>query len=132
MKCIRPETLLHITKKHLEVYNISINKAVKPEKIVLRSVDSIELQKYPENAFFIAVLQSFDNFAIFFEDSDKKSRQTKGEISYYFEVSQTTSVKMKIKSIFDSLGFGEINPQLIEEKYNMALKMGLSEKEIYL
>jgi len=41
LKYIHPETILHITKKHVEVYNFSINMAVKPEKIVLRSMDSI-------------------------------------------------------------------------------------------
>jgi hypothetical protein len=43
-------------------------------------------------------------------------------------VSQTTTVKAKIKSIFDSIGYGESNPEIIEEKYNMARKMGLTEK----
>jgi len=41
LKYIHPETILHINKKHVEVYNFSINMAVKPEKIVLRSLDSI-------------------------------------------------------------------------------------------
>ena len=41
--------------------------AVKPEKIVLKSVDSIEIANIPQNAFYISVLQtSNNNFAIFF------------------------------------------------------------------
>jgi len=62
--------------------------AVKPEKIVLKSMDSIELKSIPQGAFYISVLQTVNsNFAIFFEDSERKRNQTRGEISYYFEVS---------------------------------------------
>lgn len=79
LKYIHPQTILHITKKNVEVYNFSINMAVKPEKIVLRSIDSIELKNIPSEAFYISVLQTFNsNFAIFFEDSQKKKSQTKG------------------------------------------------------
>jgi hypothetical protein len=79
LKYIHPQTILHITKKNVEVYNFSINMAVKPEKIVLRSIDSIELKSIPSEAFYISVLQTFNsNFAIFFEDSQKKKSQTKG------------------------------------------------------
>lgn len=79
LKYIHPQTILHITKKNVEVYNFSINMAVKPEKILLRSIDSIELKNIPSEAFYISVLQTFNsNFAIFFEDSQKKKSQTKG------------------------------------------------------
>jgi hypothetical protein len=40
---------------------------VKPEKIILRSIDSIEIAGIPPNAFYISVLQTVgNNFAIFF------------------------------------------------------------------
>ena len=41
LKYIHPQTILHVTKRNVEVYNFSINMAVKPEKIVLKSIDSI-------------------------------------------------------------------------------------------
>lgn len=67
LKYLHPNTILHVTKKNVEVYNFSINMAVKPEKIVLRSVDSIEISPTPPNAFYIALLQTHpSNFAIFF------------------------------------------------------------------
>lgn len=88
--------------------------AVKPEKIVLKSIDSIEISNIPANAFYITVLQTFNNnFAIFFEDSEKKKNQTRGEISYYFEVSQTTTLKEKISSVFDSITLGISNPEYL-------------------
>lgn len=101
--------------------------AVKPEKILLKSIDSIEISNTPQNAFYITVLQTFNNnFAIFFEDSEKKRNQTRGEITYYFQVSQTTTLKEKISSVFESISQGIYNPEYLEEKYNMAKKMGLS------
>lgn len=55
----------------------------------------------PLNAFYITILQTArNNFAVFYEDSEKKKYQTKGEITYYFEASQTTTLKQKISSIF--------------------------------
>ena len=67
---------------------------VKPEKIVLHTTDSIELKKVPEHARFLSVLKTVDNnFAIFYEDKIKKRHQTKGEITYYFELTQNITVK---------------------------------------
>lgn len=47
LKYLHPNTLLHITRKNVEVYNFSIDMSVKPEKISLKSIDSIEFTKLP-------------------------------------------------------------------------------------
>jgi len=88
--------------------------SVKPEKIVLTSLDSIEIKNMPAEATYMSVLQTFkENFAIFFEDHQKKKIRTKGEISYYFEVSQQISLKDKINAIFESIGEGNSSTDII-------------------
>jgi len=100
---------------------------VKPEKIVLHTTDSIELKRLPDKVSYMSVLRAFkDNFALFFEDSLKKKIQTRGEITYYFEISQNTTVKDKMNLIFDAIEENFNNPEFVDEKYNVAMKMGLS------
>ena len=70
LKYLHPNTILHINKKSVEVYNFSIDMNAKPEKIVLHTTDSIELKKLPDKVSYMSVLRAFkDNFALFFEDS---------------------------------------------------------------
>lgn len=79
LKYLHPNTLLHITRKNVEVYSFSIDMTVKPGKISLKSIDSIEFTKVPEDSFYISVLKAFqNNFAIFFEDSGRKNLQKNG------------------------------------------------------
>ncbi len=59
LKYIHPQTILHITKKYMEVYHFSIDLTVKPEKIKLTSLDSIEIINMPEGAEYLSVLQTF-------------------------------------------------------------------------
>ena len=52
---------------------------VKPERIILKSVDSISINNIPADAFYLTMLQTSNNhLSIFFEDSKKKKYQTKG------------------------------------------------------
>ena len=133
LRYIHPETILHITKKTVEVYHFSIDMSVKPGKIVLRSVDAVQLKGVPEGAFFLSVLEYFrSRFAVFYEDSLRKHKQSRGEISYYFYVSQPTPMKEKTRLLFESIASGTASPEAVEEKYEVAKKMGLTEKEIYL
>jgi len=53
--------------------------AVKPERIILKSIDSIALKNIPNESFYLNMLQTNNNhYAIFFEDHKKKKNQTKG------------------------------------------------------
>lgn len=59
--------LLHISEDKLFIYGFRIMTAVKPNKIELRSLDSIEIRKDPRYQFFNCLEMLNGNFVLFFQ-----------------------------------------------------------------
>ncbi len=74
-----------------------------------------------------------DNFGIFFQLRPQYNNYTKGEINYWFSVTEFIRKEEKIKKIFNyGMEISALSTEVIEAKCDMARKIGLEEKDIYL
>lgn len=78
------------------------------------------------------------NFVLFFQVKPEFNRKTKGEIDYLITVTQKLTIAEKLSQIFTFKSARELrkvakrNYGLIEEKCDIAFKIGLSRKQVYL
>lgn len=132
------EHLLHISENKLFIYGFKITTAVKPNKIELRSLDSIEIKKDSKYTFFSCLEMLNGNFVLFFQVKPELNRKLRGEIDYVFMVTQKLSIQEKLNEIFSFKSPKELKWltenefEKIQEKCDMAFKIGLSKKQVYL
>jgi hypothetical protein len=132
------ENLLLVSDSKLDIYNFKIVTNVKPNKILLTAVDSVQINKEPTFSFFDCLEMMNGNFVLFFQVKPQANRKMRGEIDYLVTVTQKLSVSEKIEQIFAFKSAKELrkiakrNYSLIEEKCDMAFKIGLSRKQVYL
>ena len=70
--------LLHISEDKLLIYGFRIMTAVKPNKIELRSLDSIEIRKDPRYQFFNCLEMLNGNFVLFFQVKPECNNKLRG------------------------------------------------------
>lgn len=78
------------------------------------------------------------NFVLFFQIKPDCNNKLKGEIDYIMTVTQKLSIQEKLNEIFNFRSTQELkqmaeeNFTAIEEKCDMAFKIGLNRRQIYL
>ena len=83
------EKLLHVDDTKVELYDIKIDTSVKPNRIKIKSIDSLELESKPANSKLVDVITfGKDNFGIFFQLRPQYNNYAKGEINYWFSMTQ--------------------------------------------
>jgi len=70
--------LLHISEDKFFIYGFRIMTAVKPNKIELRSLDSIEIRKDPRYQFFNCLEMLNGNFVLFFQVKPECNNKLRG------------------------------------------------------
>lgn len=129
------ETLLHVSSGKIDTYSFHLSMLSKPWRIQVKATDSIKMPERMLNEDFFHVLEVLNNdYAFIFQLNPRKNRLRGGEIPYSFYVTRTISRKDKLNQLFPkSTDQNYIigDPDLLE-KCDMAEKMGLSIKEIYL
>ena len=130
--------MLLITDTKMEIYSFKIATNVKPNKIIIKSEDSIQMQ-YQEAYKFVNCLEMFNgNFLLFYQIRPQNNRKTKGEIDYLITTTQKLTVSQKLNEIFNfrspqHLRAMAINRyEEIESKCDIAFKIGLSRKDVFL
>jgi len=59
---------VHINDNRAELYEIRIDLAVKPNRILVKSIDSLEIDSKPQDSKLLDVIGlGKDNFAIFYQ-----------------------------------------------------------------
>lgn len=86
--------MVHINDTRAEFYEIKIDLAVKPNRIVVKSIDSLEIEKKPQDGKFMDVI-SFgkDNFGIFYQLRPQYNNFRKGEVNYWFAITEYISIE---------------------------------------
>jgi hypothetical protein len=70
--------------------------------MIVTPVDSLEVLDKPQLGEFFGVINVLNgNFAIFYQSIPKTNMFTKGEISYWFVISQNIPIDQKIRQIFN-------------------------------
>ena len=78
------------------------------------------------------------NYVIFYQIKPQKNKKMKGELDYTIAVTQKLSVKQKLNQIFDFKTPEELTQMSqyhfskLQEKCDMAFKIGLNRKQVYL
>lgn len=88
--------LLHVSESKLFIYGFKILTNVKPNKIELRSLDSIEINKDRRYSFFDCLEMFNGNFVLFFQVKPEHNNKLKGEIDYMITVTQKLSIQEKL------------------------------------
>ena len=134
LKYISNQRLIHITDSKLEIYKLSILTNVVPNKIQVTALDALEIKDKPHEAEFFGIISTVgDNFAVFYQNISQFNIYRKGEATYWFALTEPMALDEKIRRIFDyGAEITRLKPEVLEEKCDMARKMGLSEKDLYL
>lgn len=92
--------LLLISDIKLQLYKFRIAANFKPNKIIVQSQDSIQIQK--DSCYrFMDCLEMFNgNFVLFYQIKPQNNRKTKGEIDYIITATQKLTVSEKLNEIF--------------------------------
>lgn len=76
--------------------------AVKPNRIRVKSIDSLEINSKPQDSKFLDVIGlGKDNFAIFYQLRPQYNIFRKGEVNYWFAITEYISIEEKIRKIFN-------------------------------
>lgn len=92
--------LLLVSDIKLELYKFKIATNVKPHKIVVQSIDSVEIKKDRFYKFMSCLEMLNGNFVLFYQIKPQFNRKTRGEIDYIITVTQKLSVSQKLNEIF--------------------------------
>jgi hypothetical protein len=131
LKFCPPDTLLHLSADRMELYRLALSPAT-PAKIVLASTDSLQLPALGDDYEYLESLAlSGDNFAVFFQSRPGQNVRLNGEVKYCFLVSHQVRLEEKILAVLP-LQVRTMDQAAIEERADMAAKMGLEQKNIYL
>jgi len=102
LKYISNDRLLHIDQDKVEIYKIKIDTTLKPNRIKIASLDSLEVGRMPEHGEFFNVLTfGRDKFGLFFQNKASFNRYAKGEVVYWFNLTDSISKDEKIRQIFN-------------------------------
>lgn len=103
-----------------------------PPRIIVNSTDSIEIPPLPPHFEFVEAVEILaDNFAVFYQLCPSDNKLLKGETKYAFIVTHMIKMEDKLRNILPQ-EVARVNIENLEERADMAKKMGLERKEIYL
>lgn len=124
------DTLLHTSKKMIEVYNFSLNTQVKPSRIQIKAKDSIKIDSDLTDYEFFKILPVFNNEnIIIFQIQPEKNKNKNGEVTYCMFLTKGISREEKINILFPKADWKfKRDSQDLNERCDMARKMGLTVK----
>jgi hypothetical protein len=96
----RGDQLLHVCETKLYIYDFKIITNTQPNRIAIKSIDSIEINKDPRYVFLDCLEMLKGNFVLFFQIDPQFNHKLKGEIEYTISVTQKISIQQKLKEIF--------------------------------
>ena len=121
-------TLIHYRNGYIDLYNLRLNTAVKPERIVLECVDSLKFQP-PEQAEFYRIMSlKAEQYAVFYQ----KRGICQPQLQYSFSVSYEVDLKRKIDHMYlKDLKIEESEIQGLSDKCREAEKFGMTTQEAF-